>query len=74
MAQMYEAEVGTVLTPPIAFHRQLFHTEHEAMLCETNVRQIFPDMAPIFNETVNGNFAPLQDCICRIIDITRRHL
>lgn len=73
MAQAYETEVGSALTEPSFFHRDIFRDEHAALLCEAEIRQWFPNMALIFDESVNYNFTNLHDCVLRCIDITRRH-
>ena len=74
VAGWYERDLGSTLTTCTTFGQDPFPTEEERNRCQLEIQSEIPDLQHLMNRTVNHDYAPLQDAVLKVIDITRRHV
>ncbi len=62
MAQLYRNELGSDLKDPNPVHRQVFQSPEDVIRCESHIKQLFPDMTPIYDDSVNHDYRSMQNC------------
>ncbi|MEQ2172359.1 hypothetical protein GOODEAATRI_020242 [Goodea atripinnis] len=65
------AEEGT-LTRESLFGIDPFPTEEEKAMVECLFAETYPDLADLFNSTVNKNLSPFKDAVIHLINVTKR--
>lgn len=73
-ADRYQQEMGNSLTRESLFGTCPFRSEEERIGAEKQFSVLHPDIAVLFNSTVNRQFREFQESLIDLIDITRRNV
>ena len=73
VAEMYQQDLGSSLTRTSTFGTDPFELEEGRVLAEQAFANWYPDITTLFDQAVNYNFAPFQESVMHLIDVTRRY-
>ena len=72
-ADMYADDMRSILTAESVFGRDPFATETSRNQCSPDFQSLYPDMQHLLSTTVNGDMAPLQQSLLKLIELTRSY-
>ena len=73
-AQLYAGDMGSTLTADSVFGRDPFPSQVARNACQAAFHEQVSDFNTLLRHAVNGDFAPLQDALMTIIDLTWRNV
>ena len=71
-ATLYQEEYRTELTQPYPYGRYPFPNEDQRGRCDSEFRELVPNLGVLLDETINKNSKPFQNALQTLIQITRR--
>nr|XP_046256591.1 uncharacterized protein LOC124065345 isoform X1 [Scatophagus argus] len=72
-ADMYQQDVGSSLTRVSCFGTDPFTTEDDKISAEQRFAEEYSDISVLLDNAVNYNFAPFQDALMLLINITQQY-
>lgn len=72
-ADMYQQDVGSSLTRVSCFGTDPFSNEEDKISAEQRFAEGYPDISVLLDYVVNYNFAPSQDALLYLINITQQY-